>query len=270
MWPFLTLLASAFSHCSKKLLVNRPEVVSVIVVVGGVGILADVATRGDDAPLVSNTVTVSNACSAASDLAMTGRVSILSCYRLASSKNSSTSHSGPGGVARNVHWLHDPTDPWFRWSKGAIVVQDKVHGLKEDLVMVFGQGNMDEFEWQAVKRSSRPTKMSKLLYTRFTKLIIDYILYTTRVFLTYQILIPDAMISDAIKKKEGYTYYMAKKVESEKAKIVDELEEQHVSPVKSGRGKGFMYYGDQVVNAPNKLKNDVVLRKTRSLTIAEE
>ncbi|GJT63831.1 hypothetical protein Tco_1015311 [Tanacetum coccineum] len=28
------------------------------------------------------------------------------------------------------------------WSKGAIVVQDKVHGLKEDLVMVFGQGNM--------------------------------------------------------------------------------------------------------------------------------
>ncbi|GJR48033.1 hypothetical protein Tco_1316136 [Tanacetum coccineum] len=29
-----------------------------------------------------------------------------------------------------------------RWSKGAIVVQDKVHGLKEDLVMVFGQGNM--------------------------------------------------------------------------------------------------------------------------------
>ncbi|GJV03522.1 reverse transcriptase domain-containing protein [Tanacetum coccineum] len=29
-----------------------------------------------------------------------------------------------------------------RWSKGAIVVQDKVHGIKEDLVMVFGQGNM--------------------------------------------------------------------------------------------------------------------------------
>ncbi|GJY21489.1 hypothetical protein Tco_0394055, partial [Tanacetum coccineum] len=28
------------------------------------------------------------------------------------------------------------------WSKGAIVVQDKVHGVKEDLVMVFGQGNM--------------------------------------------------------------------------------------------------------------------------------
>ncbi|GJU14293.1 hypothetical protein Tco_1142259 [Tanacetum coccineum] len=60
------------------------------------------------------------------------------------------------------------------------------------------------------------------------------------------------------------------KVESEKAKIVDEPKEQHVSPVKSGRGKGFMCYGDQVANVPNKLMKDVVPRKTRSLTIAEE
>ncbi|GJZ81260.1 hypothetical protein Tco_0646254 [Tanacetum coccineum] len=82
--------------------------------------------------------------------------------------------------------------------------------------------------------------------------------------------VPDVMISDAIKKKAGYTYYMAKKVESEKAKIIDEPEEQHVSLVKSGRGKGFMYYGDQVASVPNKLKKDVVPRKTRSLTIAEE
>nr|GEU37304.1 hypothetical protein [Tanacetum cinerariifolium] len=82
--------------------------------------------------------------------------------------------------------------------------------------------------------------------------------------------VPDAMISDKIKKKAGYTYYMAKKVESEKAKIVDKLEEQHISPVKSRRGKGFMCYGDQVVHAPNKLKKDGVPRKTRSLTIAEE
>ncbi|GKD53688.1 hypothetical protein Tco_1287075, partial [Tanacetum coccineum] len=32
----------------------------------------------------------------------------------------------------------------------------------------------------------------------------------------------------------------------EKAKTVDKPEEQHVSPVKSGRGKGFMCYGDQI------------------------
>ncbi|GJU45798.1 hypothetical protein Tco_1203064 [Tanacetum coccineum] len=82
--------------------------------------------------------------------------------------------------------------------------------------------------------------------------------------------VPDVMISDAIKKKAWYKYYMAKKVESEKAKIIDKPEEQHVSPIKSGRGKGFMCYGDQVANVPNKLKKDVVPRKTRSLTIAEE
>nr|GEU61578.1 hypothetical protein [Tanacetum cinerariifolium] len=49
--------------------------------------------------------------------------------------------------------------------------------------------------------------------------------------------VPDAMISDATKKKEGYMYYMAKKVET---------------------------------NAPNKLKKYDVPRKTRSLTIVEE
>nr|GEX68217.1 hypothetical protein [Tanacetum cinerariifolium] len=82
--------------------------------------------------------------------------------------------------------------------------------------------------------------------------------------------VPDAMTSDTIKKNAGYKYYMAKKVESEKARIIDKPEEQHVSPIKSGRGKGFMCYGDQVANVPNKLKKDVVPRKTRSLTIAEE
>nr|GEY16017.1 hypothetical protein [Tanacetum cinerariifolium] len=82
--------------------------------------------------------------------------------------------------------------------------------------------------------------------------------------------VPDAMINDAIKKKTGYKYYMAKKIESEKAKIVDKPEEEHVSLIKSKRGKGFICYGDQVANVPNKLKKDNVPRKTRSLTIAEE
>ncbi|GJX80487.1 hypothetical protein Tco_0328636 [Tanacetum coccineum] len=48
--------------------------------------------------------------------------------------------------------------------------------------------------------------------------------------------VPDAMISDAIKKKAVYTYYMAKKVESKKSKIVDKPEEQHVSLVKKDCG----------------------------------
>ncbi|GJV81198.1 hypothetical protein Tco_1517068 [Tanacetum coccineum] len=82
--------------------------------------------------------------------------------------------------------------------------------------------------------------------------------------------IPDTMISDAIKKSARYNYYIDKKKEIANDKIVDEPEEQRVSPVKSGRGKGFMCYGDQVVNVPNKLKKDVMPRKIRSLTITEE
>ncbi|GJU58799.1 hypothetical protein Tco_1236565, partial [Tanacetum coccineum] len=61
-----------------------------------------------------------------------------------------------------------------------------------------------------------------------------------------------------------------KKKKSAKDKIVNEPEKQRVSPVKSGRGKGFMCFGDQVVNKPNKLKKDDVPRKTRTPTITEE
>ncbi|GJS01933.1 hypothetical protein Tco_0318441 [Tanacetum coccineum] len=168
-----------------------------------------------------------------------------------------------------------------------------VHSANLDFTsLIYG-----EFKWKTVERSSRPSKMSKLLYTRFTKLISDYILLhnksilrrsdsklhslqddqpitkllsTTNSDYKFGMKVPDAMISDVIKKKAWYTYYLAKKVESEKAKIVDEPEEQHVSPFKSGKGKGFICYGDQVVNTPNKLKKDDVPRRTRSLTIDEE
>ncbi|GJS74250.1 hypothetical protein Tco_0707091 [Tanacetum coccineum] len=99
---------------------------------------------------------------------------------------------------------------------------------------------------------------------------ITKLLNTTNGDYKFGMEVPDAIISDAIRNKAGYKYYMAKKVESEKAKIVDKPEKQHVSPIKSGRGKGFMCYGDQVENIPNKLKKDVVPRKTRSLTIDKE
>ncbi|GKA12450.1 hypothetical protein Tco_0691996 [Tanacetum coccineum] len=100
----------------------------------------------------------------------------------------------------------------------------------------------DEFEWKMVERSSRPSKMSKLLYTCFTKLIIDYLLSLNKIIhhsdYKFGMEVPDAMISDSIKKKTGYKYYMAKKVE--------------------------------IANVPKKIKKDVVPRKTRSLTIAKE
>ncbi|GKD34853.1 hypothetical protein Tco_1250362 [Tanacetum coccineum] len=155
----------------------------------------------------------------------------------------------------------------------------------------------DEFEWQIVERSSIPSKMSKLLYTRFTNLIINYLLSnnksiphrsssklhssqydqpltklsnTVKGDYKFGMEIPDIMINDAINKLARYKFYMAHKVESENLKTINELEEQHVSLVKSVKGKGFMCYGNQVANVPTSLKKDVVPRKTRSQTIVEE
>nr|GFA71971.1 hypothetical protein [Tanacetum cinerariifolium] len=70
--------------------------------------------------------------------------------------------------------------------------------------------------------------------------------------------IPDTMINDAIKQSAGYKYYKYNKNESNKAKDVEEPEEQHVSPVKSGRGKSYMRSGTQKANVPNAFKKNVV------------
>nr|GEX84880.1 hypothetical protein [Tanacetum cinerariifolium] len=78
------------------------------------------------------------------------------------------------------------------------------------------------------------------------------------------------MINDAFKKSLGYKYYKIKKAESEKAKAAEEPEDQYMSHVRSGTRKGYMCSGDYEANVPKMFKKDVVPRKTRSLTIAEE
>ncbi|GJW39346.1 hypothetical protein Tco_0065191 [Tanacetum coccineum] len=150
------------------------------------------------------------------------------------------------------------------WDTVRLPILQILWGIVHSANLDFASLIWDEFEWQIVERSSRPSKMSKLLYTRFTKLIIDYLLSLNKIIprrsdsklhssqddhpitkllnttngdYKFGMEVPDAMISDAIKKKAGYQYYMAKKVEK---------------------------------NVPNKLKKDVVPRKIRSLTIAEE
>ncbi|GKD00697.1 hypothetical protein Tco_1170971 [Tanacetum coccineum] len=120
----------------------------------------------------------------------------------------------------------------------------KTLGYDEDLdTKMIDVSKMDEFEWQIVDRSSRPSKMSKLLYTRFTKLIINHFLSCNKSIprrsnselhnaqddqlitkLTnivkgdykFGMEILDTMISDAIKKSAGYNYYIAMKKESER------------------------------------------------------
>ncbi|GJU62375.1 hypothetical protein Tco_1244210 [Tanacetum coccineum] len=130
--------------------------------------------------------------------------------------------------------------------------------------------NMSRTNSQIVSEEQLVLRANRLVIKKNNQCVTSDSHITDTMLRFFGMEVPDAMISDAIKKKAGYKYYMAKKVESKKAKIVDKPEEQHVSPVKSGRGKGFNCYGDQVANVPNKLKKDVVPRKTKSLTIAEE
>ncbi|GJT91262.1 hypothetical protein Tco_1080107 [Tanacetum coccineum] len=56
----------------------------------------------------------------------------------------------------------------------------------------------------------------------------------------FRMVIPETMMIDAIKPSVGYKYYKHKKDESEKDKATEEPKEQHVSLVRSGRGKGYM------------------------------
>nr|GEZ05658.1 hypothetical protein [Tanacetum cinerariifolium] len=63
----------------------------------------------------------------------------------------------------------------------------------------------------------------------------------------------ESIITNAIKQSAGYKFYKHKKEESKKGKAAEEVKEQHVSLVKSGRGKGYMCLGDQ-----EKLKGHVI------------
>ncbi|GJR16726.1 hypothetical protein Tco_0965253 [Tanacetum coccineum] len=52
--------------------------------------------------------------------------------------------------------------------------------------------------------------------------------------------IPYTIINDAIKQLVRYKYYMIKKGQSEKGNAKEKLEDQNVSLMRSGRGKGYM------------------------------
>ncbi|GJX90953.1 hypothetical protein Tco_0344279 [Tanacetum coccineum] len=154
------------------------------------------------------------------------------------------------------------------WDTTRLPILQILWGIIHSANLVFESFIWDEFEWQAVDRTIKPSKMSKLMYTRFTKLIIDH-------FLSCNKSIPHR--SDSDMHSEGQDLPLtkmtntikAKKAESEKTKAADEPKEQHVSPVRSGRGKGYMCSGDQEANVLNAFKKNVVPKKTRSYTVAD-
>nr|GEY38788.1 hypothetical protein [Tanacetum cinerariifolium] len=92
----------------------------------------------------------------------------------------------------------------------------------------------DEFKWQVVDRTSRPIRMYKLIYTRFTKLIIDH-------FLSNNISIPRRY--DAELHSEGQ--------DSPLTKIIDTID------------------GNQEVNVPSKPKKAVVPKKPKTIIVAD-
>nr|GEV24747.1 hypothetical protein [Tanacetum cinerariifolium] len=85
----------------------------------------------------------------------------------------------------------------------------------------------------------------------------------------FEMKIPDIMINDAIKQLAGYKFYIMKKDESEKGNAKEEPEEQHVSPVRSERGKDYMCIGNREVNVSSKPKKVVVPRKSRTTIVAD-
>ncbi|GJV03506.1 hypothetical protein Tco_1337075 [Tanacetum coccineum] len=140
------------------------------------------------------------------------------------------------------------------WDTTRLPIIQILLGIIHSTNLDFASLIWDEIEWQAVNRTTKQTKMSKLMYTRFTMLFIDH-------FLSCNKSIPRRSNSDMHSK--------AKKAESEKAKANEEPEEQHVSPVRSGGGKGYMRSGDQEENVPSAFKKNDVPRKTRSLIVAD-
>ncbi|GJZ53200.1 hypothetical protein Tco_0608085 [Tanacetum coccineum] len=120
------------------------------------------------------------------------------------------------------------------WDTARLPILQILWGIVDSVNLDFASLIWKEFEWQTVDRSTKPSKMSKLLYTRFTKLIIDYFLSCNKniprrldsemhskcddspltklsntVKGTYKFImeIPNTMINEAFKQSTRYKYY---------------------------------------------------------------
>ncbi|GKF34591.1 hypothetical protein Tco_0107791, partial [Tanacetum coccineum] len=144
--------------------------------------------------------------------------------------------------------------------------------------------------------------MSKLLYTRFTKLIIGYLLSlnksiphrsdsklhslqddhpitkllsTTNDEYKFGMEVPDAMISDAIKKKAGYKCYMAKKVEVRKIKslinqksntyLQSKMKEEKICTMSGDRNSKVLQFEDLAVQSLLDLRKGSKASRLKSL-----
>ncbi|GJT08396.1 hypothetical protein Tco_0842858 [Tanacetum coccineum] len=104
--------------------------------------------------------------------------------------------------------------------------------------------------------------MSKLIYTRFTKLIIDH-------FLSCNKSIPRR--SDSKLHSEGRDLPLTKLINTVdcKYKFGMEIPESMITDAINRRGKCYMHLGDQEVNVPKAFQKNDVLIKSRSITFAD-
>ncbi|GJV15890.1 hypothetical protein Tco_1361213 [Tanacetum coccineum] len=163
------------------------------------------------------------------------------------------------GLLRNILQMPQPDSrKYTSWDTARLPILQILWEIVHSTNLDFASLIWDEFEWQAVDRITKLSKMSKLMYTHFTKLIIDH-------FLSCNKSIPRR--SDFDMHNEGQDVPLtkltntvkAKKVESEKEKAVEEPEEQHESLVRSGRGK-----------ANNIVEEQTAVELAKSLSIEEQ
>ncbi|GKC61559.1 hypothetical protein Tco_1089157 [Tanacetum coccineum] len=176
-----------------------------------------------------------------------------------------------------------------RWDNARIPILQILWGIVQSANLDYTSLIWDEFKWQVVDKTLTESirYLYTLIYSRseldLLKLSLDHFLSLqqgqdsplTKLINTvdskykFGIEIPESMIIDAIKQSTGYKFYKHKKEENAKGKAVEEPEGQHVSPIKSGKGKGYMRLGGQEVNVPSAFKKNVVPRKQRSITFAD-
>ncbi|GJY74986.1 hypothetical protein Tco_0479417, partial [Tanacetum coccineum] len=121
----------------------------------------------------------------------------------------------------------------------------------------------DEFEWQAISRMTKPMKQTKLLYPRFTKLIIDHLLSTNKSL---------AKRSNAFMHSEEQDSVLSKLINSTNGELKfgkELLESMLNNAIKQLTGY-IVYKSKRVqINVSSKPNNDVVPRIKRTITIAD-
>ncbi|GJS99105.1 hypothetical protein Tco_0820275 [Tanacetum coccineum] len=154
------------------------------------------------------------------------------------------------------------------WDRARFLVLQILWGIVHSANFDYALLNWDEFKCQVLDRII-PRRSDAKMHNKGQYSPISMLINIIDGKFKFIMEIPDTMINDAIKHSARYEFYRNKKNESEKGNAKEEVEEKHVSPIRIGKGKGYMCIGNQEVNVSNKPKKAVVLRKLRTIIVAD-